>query len=58
MAVWLEDVVVAIEEIKEYTLPFQGYEEFEKNSKTVDAEEKSVEKISEALKKAHQRNRI
>lgn len=45
IAVWLEDVVMAIERIKEYTLSFEDYQEFEQNKKTVDAVERNFEKL-------------
>jgi uncharacterized protein with HEPN domain len=53
ISVWLEDVIMAIERIKEYTLPIEGYEQFSADKKTVDATERNFEIIAEALKNAY-----
>ena len=54
MAVWLEDGRQSIEKISQYTAPFQDYKEVERDRKTVDAVERNVEKIAEALKNVRQ----
>lgn len=52
VSVWLEDILKAIENIKQYTAHMQSYSEFTKSRITIDATERNLEIISEALKNA------
>ena len=50
VSVWLEDILTAIEKIKLYSDHFSSYADFVKSQITVDATERNLEIIAEALK--------
>jgi len=52
VSVWLEDIVMAIEKIKLYSNDITSYADFIKSPITIDATERNLEIIAEALKNA------
>lgn len=52
VSVWLEDIVNAVEKIKNYTQALKDYKEFISDQLVVDATERNLEIIAEALKNA------
>lgn len=52
ISVWLEDIVMAIEKIKRYITDIKSFDEYCKSLITIDATERNLEIIAEALKNA------
>lgn len=52
LSVWLEDVINAIEKINSYTADIANYEDYLSSSLIVDATERNLEIIAEAIKNA------
>ncbi len=52
ISVWLEDILISIERIKKHIEGIASYTEFKKNQLVIDATERNLEIIAEALKKA------
>jgi len=52
VSVWLEDVLMAIERIKKHTITVNSYSEYIKSQLIIDATERNLEIIAEAIKNA------
>ena len=52
VSVWLEDVLMAIERIKKHTITVNSYSEYIKSQLIIDATERNLEIIAEAVKNA------
>jgi len=52
VSVWLEDVLMAIERIKKHTITVNSYSEYIKSQLIMDATERNLEIIAEAVKNA------
>ena len=52
VSVWLEDILMAIERIQSYTAGVSSYGEYKKSRMLIDATERNLEIIAEALKNA------
>ncbi len=52
VSVWLEDVLMAIERIKKHTITVISYSEYIKSQLIIDATERNLEIIAEAVKNA------
>jgi uncharacterized protein with HEPN domain len=52
VSVWLEDILMAIEKIESYTKDIESYSKYVSSQITVDATERNLEIIAEALKNA------
>lgn len=52
ISVWLEDIVMAVEKIRLYTNGILSYSDYIKNPIVIDATERNLEIIAEALKNA------
>jgi uncharacterized protein with HEPN domain len=52
VSVWLEDILMAIEKIESYTKNIESYTKYVSSQITVDATERNLEIIAEALKNA------
>jgi len=50
ISVWLEDVLMAIERIKKHTITVNSYSEYIKSQLIMDATERNLEIIAEAVK--------
>ncbi len=52
ISVWLEDVLMAIERIKQHTVTVNSYSDYIKSQLIIDATERNLEIIAEAVKNA------
>ena len=52
ISVWLEDVLMAIQRIKQHTITVNTYSEYIKSQLIIDATERNLEFIAEAVKNA------
>ncbi|MDQ6756993.1 MAG: DUF86 domain-containing protein [Bacteroidota bacterium] len=56
LSVWLEDVLISIERIKLHISPISSFSEYTQSQIIIDATERNLEIISEAIKNAAKQN--